>query len=319
MDGFEEQLRKSLGSQVRLNEPLSRHTSFHIGGPARFLCLAEDVEDLTRAVGLARDSGIPYIILGKGTNILVSDEGFSGLVILNLWSGWEMSAEDEHLKIKASSGTTLSRLVRWSIHEGWQGLEWAAGIPGTVGGAVVSNAGAFGASIADVLEKVTVLNRRGQVEEVPASALELGYRHSAFRPGGARRCEVILEAELRLRRGQKDELLEAAMGSLAERRRRQPHQPSAGSVFKNPPGDYAARLIEEAGLKGFRLGDAQFSPVHTNFIVNLGKAKAKDVLELIRIAQERVYRRFGVKLELEIELVGFKPEQLTRVSWMDSQ
>lgn len=290
---------------LKKNEPLAHYTSFRIGGPARFLYKARKPEELTRAVEWAWKEEIPFIVLGGGSNVLVADEGFPGLVVINACSGWEVCEEEGELLVKAASGTPLGRLVQLALKEGWAGLEWAIGIPGTVGGAVVNNAGAFGSSMVDVLSGVWVLKQDGHQEYVLASELALGYRDSAFRAGGSRRGDVILEVELLLRQGDRAELIARAQEYREERRRRQPAEPCAGSVFKNPPGDFAARLIEAVELKGFRIGDAQFSAKHANFIVNLGKARARDVLELIHLAQERVYKRFGVELELEVELVGF--------------
>jgi UDP-N-acetylmuramate dehydrogenase len=293
-----ERLKSALGGRVLIDEPMSRHTSFRIGGPAELFVSVGSIEELCKTISLARENHLPYFILGGGTNILVSDEGIRGLVIEN-------KAEKANFKgrvLYAESGISLSRLARQAIRRGLGGLEWAVGIPGTIGGAIVNNAGAYGFCIGDVLKRATILDATGEVREISAEEMGFGYRNSRFkREGGG---EIVLSAEFDLSYRPRRWLERVVALRMAQRKATQPSLPSAGSVFKNPSGDYAGRLIEEAGLKGKRIGDAQISPKHANFIVNLGEAKASDVKALIDVTRDAVYKEFGVWLELEIELVG---------------
>jgi len=289
--------------RVRADEPLARHTFYRIGGPADLFVVAGSVEELVAAVTLARENGAPYFILGAGTNVLVSDRGIRGLVVENRAKKVTWAETDNRAQVTVEGGASLSRLARQTARRGWAGLTWACGIPGTVGGGVVQNAGAHGGCMADVLRSVTVLDNDNVTWCVPAENLGFDYRDSVFkkRIGQA---WVILAAELRLRRGDPVELAARIADYDAWRRARQPAGASCGSVFKNPPGDYAGRLIEAAGLKGERAGGAEVSPLHANFFVNHGGAKAADVMVLIDRARSEVMRQFSVVLELEIELVG---------------
>lgn len=286
-------------------EPLARYTSFKIGGPAGLLFRAESADELERAVLLAQEEGIPWVVLGGGTNVLVADEGFPGLVVINKCGSIEREEKGDEVTLRVGSGVKLAYLACLTAREGWEGLEWAEGIPGTVGGAIVGNAGAFGGCMADVLKGVEILGDNGRKACLRPEELDFGYRDSAFKDR-LRGC-VILRAELKLARGEPGELRRRMLHYRRQRRARQPMEPSAGSVFKNPPGHYAGRLIEAVGLKGFRIGDACFSPVHANFIVNLGRAKASDVLSLMELAVEKVLREFGVKLEPELGFIGLNP------------
>lgn len=293
-----------LGKIIR-NEPLARYTSFRIGGPASFLLRAESLRELEEGVRLAEEREIPWVILGGGTNVLVADEGFPGLVIINACDGFELEEVGEKAVLKAEGGAPLARLARLTARKGWGGLEWAEGIPGTIGGAIAGNAGAFGGCIAGVLKEVTVLLKGGEKALFQPEELDFSYRHSAFK--GPLKGSVILEAQLSLSRAEASDLAKKILQYHRERKAKQPSEPSAGSVFKNPPGHYAAKLIEEVGLKGFRIGGACFSPVHANFIVNLGRARACDVLCLMELAVERVYKEAGIKLEPELEFIGLNP------------
>ena len=288
---------------VRLNEPLARHTFYRIGGLADLFFCAQSAGELATAVKLARQSGVPCFVLGTGTNVLVSDRGVRGLVVQNRARAVTWTEIGDQMWVKAESGASLSWLARQSARQGWAGLTWACGIPGTVGGGVVQNAGAHGACLADVLQSVTVLDEQDAVQRIPAGNLELDYRSSIFK-GKRGQSWVILSAEMALRRGNREELAARIAGHDAWRREHQPVGASCGSVFKNPPGDHAGRLIEAAGLKGQRVGGAEISPLHANFFVNAGGATARDVVALIDRARDEVKRQFGVSLELEIELVG---------------
>jgi len=294
-----------LQARLRYDEPLARHTTFRIGGPADLFVPAESEEELLALVTLAREQGMDFLLLGAGSNVLVSDRGVRGLVILNRASEVHFIAQGEVAIVHAASGAFLSRLARQAVQRELGGLEWAVGIPGTLGGAIVQNAGAHGSCMADVVLQVTVVDEGGLVRTLSPEELGLGYRSSRFRRTGAEDPpEVILSADLGLSPQPREELQARMADYIAQRRAAQPWLPSAGSVFKTPPGDYAARLIEEAGLKGMRQGDAMLAAEHANFIVNVGNARASDVKALIDRARMAVAQRFGVELELEIQLVG---------------
>ncbi len=288
------------------NELMSLHTSFRIGGPADLYAVAASAQKLVELVSLAREQGIPYLIIGRGTNILVADEGIRGLVIEN--GGQEISFEDAggpDAVLYAESGVLLWDLAHESARRGLGGLEWAVGIPGSVGGAVVGNAGAYGWYVGDVMRKATVLTADGTVRELSAAEMGFGYRTSRFKGQvGQGEQEVILSAEFVLHPEPAQALAEKMADYTRRRGASQPTEPSAGSVFKRTEQYPAGFLIEQAGLKGMHIGGAQISPKHANFIVNLGGARAADVQALIDLAQERVREQFGAELELEIELVG---------------
>ena len=295
-------MTSALGYRMRQNEPMSLHTSFRIGGPADLYAVATKIEELVRFVSLALEHDIPYFIIGRGTNILMADEGIHGLVIENGVQG--MRFQDDTV-LYAESGALLRDLARESAQRGLGGLEWAVGIPGSVGGAILGNAGAYGDYISDVLRKATVLEADGTLHELSARELGFAYRTSKFKKQGIEdRSEVILSAEFTLRPEPAQKIAEKMANYTRRREESQPAEPSAGSVFKRTEQYPAGFLIEQAGLKGARIGGAQISPKHANFIVNLGEAKAADVKALIDLAQEQVRERFGVKLELEIELIG---------------
>jgi UDP-N-acetylmuramate dehydrogenase len=295
--------------QTLRNEPLARHTSARIGGAADWLVVVESREALIEAVQAAQACQLPWRILGGGSNLLVADAGVRGLVIINKTRKLVFQ-EGGH--VYAESGVNLSSLARSCITRGLAGLEWAANVPGTVGGAVVGNAGAHGGDVASVLESAVLFDparREGTVVEWSVKQFEYGYRDSLLKriargraPHAATR--TVLAAMFVLTPGDPVELARRADQFVARRKATQPPGASTGSMFKNPPGDYAGRLIEAAGLKGTQVGGAQISPLHANFFVNTGNATAADFKALIDLAREQVQRRFGVTLELEIELIG---------------
>ncbi len=303
---WETELRAVLGDRLRTDEPMAGHTTFRIGGPAEFFVTAENLEQLQAIIALAQRLGVPYFLLGGGSNVLVSDRGLRGLVVENRAQEARFERRGAEATLHADSGASISRLARQAARRGLSGLEWAAGIPGTVGGAVVGNAGAYGAFVADSLQRVAVLEPDGQQRLYRAEELGFGYRTSRFkrREAGGQGQEVILWAEFRLEPASQAGLEPLVEGRIARRKATQPAEPSAGSVFKNPPGDYAGRLIEAAGLKGHRIGGAEVAGKHANFIVNRGQATAADVRALIDLIRETIRERFGVELELEILLVG---------------
>ncbi len=293
-------------------ELMSRHTTARAGGPADLFIEAISADNLRDIVLLARRQHVPHLVLGGGSNILVSDAGIRGLVILNKARNIQYLVGNQSSatrRVKAESGVILPTLARECIERGLGGLEWAIGVPGTVGGAVVGNAGAHGSDMAHSLASVTVLDADGNMKEWSAQELQFGYRTSRLKsdlrpPTSDLRKPVVLEAEFELRQSTHEECEARAAEFTDKRKRAQPPGASLGSMFKNPPGDYAGRLIEAAGLKGARVGNAEISLVHANFFVNLGGASATDIYSLICLAREQVSQKFGVTLDLEIELVG---------------
>jgi len=294
--------REGYGDRLLLNEPMARHTSFGIGGPADLFFEAREQEELIRCVRLGWQMGVPVLILGGGTNVLVADRGVRGLVISNACARFEV-APDGTLRVEA--GKPLAELARWCVAQGWAGLQWAVGIPGTVGGAVVGNAGAYGGYMADVVRAVKLLLPSGEVRGVSAEALEFGYRTSALkRQTGQPRRAVVLEATLALEHGDPEALAREAERVTELRTQRTPQGPCAGSMFKRTLQYPAGFLIEQAGLKGYRIGGAQVSPKHANFFMNVGGATAADVRALMEKVQREVWLTFAQHLEPEVELVG---------------
>jgi UDP-N-acetylmuramate dehydrogenase len=298
----------ALHSAIRLNEPLARYTTARLGGPADVLVEATSATDLKDIVVAARQFGVPLTILGGGANVLVSDAGLRGLVIINRARRIEFR---ENNQVWCEAGTVLPTLARECITHGLAGLEWAVGVPGTVGGAVVGNAGAHGRDTAADLLSATILNVDNEVSEWSKEALAFEYRSSKIKRE-ARSADyaprttqyVVLAATFQLTSADPIELAQQADEFNAYRRRTQPPGASLGSMFKNPAGTAAGKLIDQCGLKGTRVGDAEISTVHGNFFVNHGQATASDVKALIDVAQRSVREKFGIELELEIELLG---------------
>jgi UDP-N-acetylmuramate dehydrogenase len=327
-----DELRTLFGARARPNELLSRHGTFGVGGPADVWVTVEREEELLRLVELAAAHEWPLMLVGNGTNVLFSDRGARGVVARMMLTDWRLEevseeAEAEQVRLVSGGGVNLPKLVNELAERGLAGLEWGAGVPGTIGGGIVSNAGAHGACMADTLETARVLfsprtpGERAEMRELAAAELALGYRRSRFRmareiafdaegrPIPAPRArleppEMITGGTFLLRRDEPAAVRERVARYKQHRKDTQPPQPSAGSVFKNPPGDYSGRLIEAAGLKGTVIGGAQISPKHANFIVNLGGATAADIMGLIALARNTVLERFDVALELEVELRG---------------
>jgi len=300
---LEDRLRR-LGIEVARGEPMARHTSFRIGGPADLFVRTGRQDELVAAVQVATDEGVSYLVLGGGTNILCGDRGYRGIVIQNCCAAVEVepwTEEAPSASIRAEAGVRLAALVRQTVSLGWGRLAWAEGIPGTVGGAIVGNAGAFGGSMADVTVEVELLDGQGERSVWSADRLEFGYRNSRLK--GLREM-TLLAARLRLPKQERAEQQRLMEEYASRRRQSQPGGASAGSVFRNPAGRFAGLLIEEAGLKGRRVGGAHISGKHANFIINGSRATAADVRALMELARGEVARRFGVELELEIELVG---------------
>jgi len=301
-ESFLDELR-ALGP-VLTNEPLARHTTFGIGGPADVYFAAHDEEQLRGALRAAHKHSLPVFILGAGSNVLFLDGGIRGLVIENATDQVEGPlANGAGLKVRVASGVSFAAVARRLAFAGYGGLEWACGIPGTLGGAAVYNAGAYGKSLADVLRGVRVADPENGIVEMRPEELALEYRNSAFTRGGLPG-HVVLTLDLAVEKGDPAALRAKVREYDALRLAAQPRGRNAGSMFKNPPERPAWWLIDQVGLRGHRVGNAQISEQHTNFFLNLGGAKAADVLALMELARERVRERFGIELVNEVALVG---------------
>jgi len=293
-------LRSAFGERLQENVTLAPFTSARIGGTADALVTVGSADELGDTVARLWELGAPYIILGGGSNVLVSDRGVRGVVVLNRAKDVRFDSGDQP-KVWAESGAGFSSLANRAAEHGLAGLEWAAAVPGTVGGAVYGNAGAFGGDMAGNLIYAELLteNRR---ERWPVERMEYGYRTSVLKQSTLK--FVILAAEMRLNHSTKEAVRFKIGEFVSKRKSTQPPGASMGSMFKNPPGDFAGRLIEVAGLKGARIGNAEISAVHGNFFINHGDTKSSEIRKLIEMAQRTVAEKFGVKLELEIELIG---------------
>ncbi len=293
--------------EVRLKEPMSCHTSFRTGGPADWFIIPDTPEELAAVISVCRRLDASWCVIGNGTNLLAGDLGYRGAIIsMERFQKLEICGN----RVSAGAGLLLSRLANGACKEGLAGMEFAAGIPGTVGGAVVMNAGAYGGEISRILESVTVLDEGGRLSRRQAEELELGYRTSRFQRTG----EIVLEAEFLLVPGAQDEI-RARMEELAKRRKeKQPLEyPSAGSTFKRPEGYFAGQLIEKAGLKGFCLGGAAVSEKHAGFVINKENATSADILALCEEVRRRVKENSGQDLELEVRLLGeFRKQESSR-------
>lgn len=301
-----EHLRSIFGDQLLVNATLARYTTARVGGPAELLLTVNSASELQTAVELAYTFGLPYFVLGGGSNILVADAGISGLVILNRARKVSFRHSGAGVVCTAESGANLSALARQCISKGLGGLEWAIGVPGTVGGAVVGNAGAHGSDIDHNLLAATIWEPGEGARVFSREEMSFGYRDSILKRDHVsdRPRRVILTAELLLATEPVEVLNARAEGFTAYRKERQPGGASTGSMFKNPENFYAGYLIETAGLKGFRAGDAVISEKHANFFINDGEATAEDIRSLIAEAWNSVRDQFGIEMELEVELVG---------------
>ncbi|MDD7113697.1 MAG: UDP-N-acetylmuramate dehydrogenase [Lachnospiraceae bacterium] len=286
--------------KVLTEEPMSRHTSFQIGGPADLFVQPATGEEVREAIRLAKKVQVPFFVVGNGSNLLVSDDGFRGMILQIGRNLQEITVEGN--EIHAEAGALLSRVARTALEHGLTGMEFAAGIPGSLGGAVAMNAGAYGGEMKDILTEVEVLTPEGERKVLTLDELELAYRHSCI----FEKNYIVLSAHLHLGEGDKD-AIRNRMDELARaRREKQPLEfPSAGSTFKRPEGYFAGKLIQDAGLKGYTVGGAQVSEKHSGFVVNCGGATAEEVLFLIRQVQKKVKDQFGVTMEPEVRMVGF--------------
>ena len=295
-----ERLKQAVGAGIFLtDEPMSRHTTFRTGGPADIYIEPSGVEELKQVLDICREENVAYTIIGNGSNLLVGDGGYRGVLISFGKPFAQVTIEGA--QVRTGAGALLSAVAKQVLNASLTGFEFAAGIPGTIGGAVVMNAGAYGGELCQVLREATVLTPEGEVKTLPTEELGLGYRTSCVQKNGY----IVLEAVLQLQPGSADDI-RAVMDALASKRReKQPLEyPSAGSTFKRPEGHFAGRLIQDAGLRGFRVGGAQVSEKHCGFVINRDHATSADILSLCRQVQEKVKAQFGVELELEVKLLG---------------
>lgn len=284
---------------ILIDEPMSRHTTFRVGGPADFFVTPKAKEEVRDVIRICKEAGMPYYIIGNGSNLLVSDAGYRGVIVQIYKEMNEVKVEGD--LVKAQAGALLSGIAAKALGAELSGFEFASGIPGTIGGACVMNAGAYGGEMKDVLESVTVLTDEGKIIELSRNELELGYRTSVIAKEGY----IVLGAVLKLERGD-GEKIKTYMDELKEKRvTKQPLEyPSAGSTFKRPEGYFAGKLIEDAGLRGFQVGGAQVSEKHCGFVINRDHATAADIMELMRQVQIRVKENSGVSLEPEVKRLG---------------
>ena len=285
--------------RVFIGEAMSRHTTFKIGGPADYFLMPDKGTDVGRIVKICKESGIPYFILGNGSNLLVGDGGYRGAVI-QIYKNMS-SVTVEGTEIIAQAGALLSSVAAAAKNASLTGFEFAGGIPGTMGGAVVMNAGAYGGEMKDVLTEVTVMDDEGEIITLPADKLELGYRTSIIKTAGY----IVLEAKLQLKEGDPEVIRETMKDLTTRRTTKQPLEyPSAGSTFKRPEGYFAGKLIMDSGLAGYQVGGAQVSEKHCGFVINAGGATARDVRTLMDDVRDVVYKKYGVTLEPEVKFLG---------------
>ena len=285
--------------QVKKAEPMKSHTTFRVGGPAAYFVTPQTAEEVAEVIEACTQENVPYYIVGNGSNLLVSDKGYEG-VIIQIYKQMNQ-VEIEGTQIHAQAGVLLSVIAKRALDAGLTGFEFAAGIPGTLGGACVMNAGAYGGEMKDVLQSVTVLTDKGEVKGLAKEELELGYRTSVI----AKKGYIVLEAVIGLQKGEKEKI-QAVMDELKEKRvTKQPLEyPSAGSTFKRPEGYFAGKLIQDAGLRGFQVGGAQVSEKHCGFVINKDQATAADVMNLMNQVSDKVYETFGVRLQPEVKRLG---------------
>lgn len=297
---FETKLFHTIDKEkIYVNEKMEKHTTFRIGGPADYFVMPSDVTDVKAVIELCEQEKVPYYVVGNGSNLLVGDKGFRGVIIQIASNMNQLQADGE--VITAQAGCSLAQIAGKALDEELAGFEFAAGIPGTLGGAVRMNAGAYGGEIKDVLESAVVLTKEGKVMELSANEMEFGYRTSIIERTGW----TILGGKIRLHKGKREEI-KAVMDDLRERRvSKQPLEyPSAGSTFKRPKGYFAGKLIQDAGLRGFRVGGACVSEKHSGFVINIDHATATDVVSLMEQVDEKVRAQFGVGLEPEVRRIG---------------
>lgn len=302
---FEEKIALLLQEeQIKRNEILAKHTTFRIGGPADYFLTPSCGEQVKEIVALCKEQNIPFYVLGNGSNVLASDEGYKG-VIIHIGTGmdrWQkISDENETVVITAGCGIMLAKLAKEVASLGLKGFEFAGGIPGTLGGAIAMNAGAYGGEIKDCILNAKVLTGDGEIRMLDKEELQLGYRSSVIQ----KEAYIVLEASFSFSKGEKKEIIEKMEMFNEQRREKQPLQyPSAGSTFKRPEGHFAGKLIQDAGLRGYRVGDLMVSEKHCGFVVNVGNGTAKEAKQLMKDVQRIVYEQFQVTLEPEVRFLG---------------
>lgn len=299
MDRLIKELQQANVGQLKENEPLAYHTTWKIGGPAQVLVVPKDIEALSTTLSLAKKYNVPILIIGRGSNLLISDQGVSGVVIK--LSDCIDDLEVNENEIRVGAGFSLIKLATMMSKKGLSGLEFAGGIPGSVGGAVFMNAGAHKSDISNILKKAKVIYPDGKIVWYSNKEMEFSYRSSRLQKDNG----ICLEAIFQLKNGNRDEIVTEIQKNKEYRRKTQPWDyPCCGSVFRNPLPHHAGKLIEEAGLKGYTIGGAQVSTIHANFIVNIGGATAQNVLDLIDYIKAEIDKKFQVKIETEVEVVG---------------
>ncbi len=300
MSDFYEAVSSALGEDNVLRDvPLSEMTTFHVGGLADYVVSPVDATQLSVILRLCRDYGMPFFVLGNGSNILASDKGYRG-VIIRILSGME-NVEIHGTVVKAAAGAKLIKVARDASKAGLTGLEFATGIPGTIGGAIYMNAGAYGGEMKDVTKSVTVMDYEGNIHVLSCKDMDYSYRHSAIETNSY----IVLEVELQLKKGIQEEIDNKIDELSSARRTKQPLEyPSAGSTFKRPEGYFAGKLISDAGLKGYSIGGAMVSTKHAGFVINAGDATAEDIMKLIMHIKKEVNSQFGVMLETEVKTLG---------------
>ncbi len=297
--------------KIMRNEKLAKHVTFQIGGEADLFISVSRIDEFEEALQYAWNNHRPFFVLGSGSNILVSDNGIRGLVIQNKTNTIRLEELGETAKLIVDSGVILDEVTKLAIEKGWAGLEWAVGIPGTIGAAIITNAGTSSGAISDILNHIIVFTASGYSEQRTANELELSYRDSIYRKDwNLRKREVILAAEFNLYKGDRENLFAILKRRMERRRSREPREPNIGSIFKNPPQAKVRELIDRIGLKGYRIGNAQISEVAPSFIINLGNASAEDALKLVCLMKDEVFKHYGIKLNPEVEFVGEWPDAL---------
>ncbi|MFB5281348.1 UDP-N-acetylmuramate dehydrogenase [Peribacillus sp. Hz7] len=302
MEAIVQQLRDLQVGKVLVNEPLANHTTMKMGGPADLFIEPSSIENLEKTMKIIRENNVPWRAIGRGSNLLVSDAGIEGALI-KLGKGLD-HLEINESEIRVGAGYSLVSLSVQISKKGLAGLEFASGIPGSVGGSVYMNAGAHGSDMSEILEKAYVLFADGTLAWLSQEEMEFSYRTSILqkkRPG------IVLEAIFQLTPGNREEIVAKMQSNKNYRKETQPYNlPCAGSIFRNPLPHYAGQLVQEAGLKGYSIGGAQISPMHGNFIVNTGNGKAADVLALIQYVKDTVFKQYGIMMETEVEIIGRK-------------
>lgn len=304
MNAFSEKLMKISGNSIVLkDESMSKHTTFRTGGAADVFVVPESAQDIINIMRLCREENVDYYVIGKGSNLLVGDKGFRGVIICvyNILNDIETELTGNEAVVKAGAGVTLSKLANVAADNELSGLEFASGIPGTLGGAVTMNAGAYGMEIKDCISGAVVIDGNLDIVTLPADKLRLGYRSSIIKD----KDYIVLEAKLNLVKGKRDEIVGRMNDFNGRRRDKQPLEyPSAGSTFKRPQGYFAGKLIQDSGLAGYRVGGASVSGKHCGFVVNDKGATSADIIQVIEDVKKTVYDKFGVNLEPEIKMIG---------------